>query len=132
MASEHGCDNNYYNQLLINYDINTDTRNFIHTIIGALLIRLKSLHVNRGIFDEIWSNSETVQTNALGWIGDRQGLGDIVLRASRLALGCYFDDDSSSYIVTGAKTDNSVIQAIRDERPCLGCTHFFMFFGSLN
>ena len=129
MASEHGCDNEFYNDLFTDVEVNNDTRVYIHVLIGALLIRLKSLHVKKGVFDEIWSNSDTLQTNALGWIADRAGLAQIVMRASRTALDCYFtsDDDTitqghQANIITGAKTDQTIMQAIRDEHPCLTAT----------
>ena len=50
--------------------VNNDTRVYIHILIGALLIRLKSLHVKSGIFEEIWSSSETLQVNTLGLVSD--------------------------------------------------------------
>ena len=128
MASEHGCDNGFYNELLASVEVNNDTRVYIHVLIGALLIRLKSLHVKKGVFEEIWSNSDTLQTNALGWIADRHGLAQIVLRASRAALDCYFAENNEEMsatnqtIITGAKTDQTIMQAIRDEQPCLTAT----------
>ena len=35
---------------------------------------------------------------------------------------CFFNDEQSAYLATGAKTDQNVLQAIADEKPCITAT----------
>ena len=54
MATEHGLDGIYYDNIIGDRDVNSETQTFIHIIIGAILIRLKALHVKNGNFHDIW------------------------------------------------------------------------------
>ena len=87
MATAHGLDTDYYNEILDGRFLDSKSKEAIHKLIGAILVRFKLMCVKDDIFEYIWSNNVQRVEKVLGWITDRTDLPKIVLKSSRLALG---------------------------------------------
>ena len=87
MASAHGLDTQAYTDIIDGRFLDEKSKEIIHRVIGSILVRFKLMCVDDDLYEDLWSTDQDRVAKILGWITTRTGLPELVLRASRLALG---------------------------------------------